>query len=113
MPPASRLGGGGRTDAVERVNRVWIRRASGEREEFPLHSLRRLCAGDRVFGKVSGGGGVGPPWERDLQAVEADIASGLVTVEKAREEYGVAFVGEGETLRIDEERTDRLRRARR
>ena len=58
--PASRLQGGARVDADERLNRVWIRRASGEREEFPLHSLRRLSAGDRVYGKVSGGGGVGP-----------------------------------------------------
>ena len=111
--PASRLEGGGALDTVERVNRVWIRRASGEREEFPLHSLRSLAAGDRVFGKVSGGGGVGPAWERDLRAVEADVTSGLVTVEKAREEYGVAFSGEGDELRIDEERTEHLRRARR
>ena len=111
--PASRLQGGARVDAVERLNRVWIRRASGEREEFPLHSLRRLSAGDRVYGKVSGGGGVGPPWERDPKAVEADVMSGLVTVEKAGEEYGVAFTGDGDLLRIDEERTEQLRRARR
>lgn len=111
--PASRLQGGTRVDAVERLNRVWIRRASGEREEFPLHSLRRLSAGDRVYGKVSGGGGVGPPWERDPKAVEADVTSGLVTVEKAREEYGVAFARDGDMLCIDEERTEQLRRARR
>ena len=109
--PASRLGGGCATDAVERVNRVWIRHDSGECEEFPLHSLRRLTAGDRVFGRISGGGGVGPPWERDLQAVEADVKSGLVTVAKAREEYGVVFAGEGERLTIDREQTRRLRRA--
>ena len=109
--PASRLQGGPAADPAERVNRVWIRHPSGEREEFPLHSLRHLSTGDRVFGLVSGGGGVGQPWERDPQAVWADVRSGLVTVDKARDEYGVAFVGEDETLTIDEAHTRELRRA--
>ena len=108
--PASRLEGGSPRDAADRVNRVWIRHPSGETEDFPLHSLRRLGAGDRVLGRVAGGGGVGPPWQRDLEAVEADVETGLVARERAREEYGVAFAGD-DTLTVDREETRRLRRA--
>jgi N-methylhydantoinase B len=107
--PASRLGGGSSLDPSIRVHRVWVRHVSGSTEELPLHSLRRLEAGDRVFGEVAGGGGVGPAWQRDLQAVEADVRTGLVTAQKAEEEYGVAFNPDG--LGIDLDRTRNLRNA--
>jgi N-methylhydantoinase B len=107
--PASRLGGGSRLDRSIRVHRVWVRDASGSTDELLLHSLRRLKAGDRVLGEVAGGGGVGPAWQRDPQAVEADVRTGLVTARKAEEEYGVAFNPDG--LGIDLDRTRVLRNA--
>jgi len=107
--PASRLGGGSALDRSIRVHRVWVRPPSGQAEELPLHSLQHLERGDRVLGEVAGGGGVGPAWQRDLQAVEADVRTGLVTVRRAEEEYGVAFTPDG--LGIDPERTRSLRNA--
>ena len=103
----SRLGGGSPRDASNRVHKVWIRHPSGKTEDLPLHSLRNLEPGAHVFGKVAGGGGVGPAWKRDPQRVAADVRTGLVTQEMAEQEYGVVFAGDG--LTVDAERTYSMR----
>ena len=96
-------------DSDTRIHKTWIRKTSGKTEELPLHSLRHLKAGDRVFGEVAGGGGVGPAWKRKLNLVQADVCTGLVTVPKAEEEYGVAF--NPDRVSLDLERTRSLRTA--
>lgn len=53
-----------------------------------------------------GGGGVGDPHERDPERVREDVRNGYVSVQAARDEYGVVFDDEGE---IDYERTRSLR----
>jgi N-methylhydantoinase B len=53
-----------------------------------------------------GGGGYGDPHRRSPEKVVAEVRDGLVSVEAARELYGVA-VGDGWT--VDEEETRRLR----
>lgn len=105
----SRLGGGSPGDAERRVHRVWIRHSSGATDELPLHSLRNLEQGARVYGRVAGGGAVGPAWQRDPQRVAADVKAGLVSLGMAEEEYGVAFTGDSFT--VDESRTRVLREA--
>ena len=40
--------------------------------------------------ETAGGGGFGPPAERDPRRVLADVRSGLVSVEAAARRYGVA-----------------------
>ena len=55
---------------------------------------------------LPGGGGLGNPKERDPEAVRQDVLDGLVSVEAARELYGVALTDDGE---IDAEQTARLR----
>ena len=62
--PPDRLGGGSPLDDQLRLNRKWVRRTSGQMEQFPLHSMKKLEWGDRVIGHLSGGGGVGPAWQR-------------------------------------------------
>ena len=49
-----------------------------------------LNYGDEVLIESSGGGGYGPPSERDREAVMADVKDGVVTLEAAREAYGLA-----------------------
>ena len=110
FPPASRHEGGSPADARDRVNRVSVVRPSGASEEVPLHSVQHLQCGDRVLGRVAGGGAVGPAWERDPRSVAADVETGLVTRGKAGEEYGVVFERD-DSLVVDEMRTRRLRRA--
>jgi N-methylhydantoinase B len=64
--------------------------------------------GDRVFHAISGSGGHGDPWERDPAQVQKDVQDEKVTVEGARQQYGVVI--EPHTLLIDWEHTQRLRK---
>ena len=54
-----------------------------------------LTHGDEVVIESPGGGGYGPPSERDPEAVRRDVLDGLVSPRGAREQYGVA-VSDGE-----------------
>jgi N-methylhydantoinase B len=55
---------------------------------------------------LPGGGGLGPPKERDPEAVRQDVLDELVSREQAREVYGVALTEAGQ---VDEAGTRRLR----
>ena len=59
--------------------------------------------------RTCGGGGYGPPEERDPQNVLRDVRDGKVSVERARQLYGVAVNTEDWT--VDSEETARLRSA--
>jgi len=67
-----------------------------------------LQPGDTVTFLSQGGGGYGDPYERDPEAVAADVRRGLVSPEAARRDYGVA-VAAG---RVDPAGTEVLRRSR-
>jgi N-methylhydantoinase B len=54
---------------------------------------------------TAGGGGYGPPWERDVQRVVDDLLDGYITREAAERVYGVRFCGDA----VDEEATRRAR----
>jgi len=47
-----------------------------------------LNPGDRLTINYAGGGGYGPPTERDPRLVEEDLADELITAESGRENYG-------------------------
>ncbi|MCC6211844.1 MAG: hydantoinase B/oxoprolinase family protein [Burkholderiales bacterium] len=53
--------------------------------------VRGIPRGTRFRQKAGGGGGYGDPRRRPLEAVRADVKNGLVSLEAAREEYGVLF----------------------
>ena len=55
--------------------------------------------------RSSGGGGYGAPWKRRVDRVLQDVREGYVTVERARDIYGVVLTGEGSELSIDEAAT--------
>ena len=65
-----------------------------------------IPTGERVVIEMPGGGGLGDPRARDTAAVAADVRAGLVSVQNAREVYGVAFTEAGE---IDGAATKSLR----
>ena len=56
--------------------------------------------------EFAGGGGSGDPLERDVGRVRDDVARGYVSLEAAREDYGVAL---DRDLDIDAHATARLR----
>jgi N-methylhydantoinase B len=67
--------------------------------------LHDVPADSRAAIRTSGGGGWGEPFERDPEAVLHDVLEGLVSLEAAERDYGVA-VADG---RVDREVTARLR----
>jgi len=69
--------------------------------------LTQLKPGDVVTIDAAGGGGCGNPLERDLEMVESDVIEGYVSLERAREDYGVII--DPKTMKADEEATRRVR----
>ncbi len=63
--------------------------------------------GDRVAFYSAGGGGYGNPFERDPEAVIEDVINGYVTIDRAREDYGV--VVSPDTFAIDTAATEACR----
>jgi N-methylhydantoinase B len=68
--------------------RSWIQRADGSREEILSKLVTKLAKGDRLIVETAGGGGFGPPAERDPAALAEDRADGKVSPEAARRCYG-------------------------
>ena len=69
--------------------------------------LTQLKPGDRVTIDAAGGGGYGNPLERDPEGIERDVLEGYVSLERAKEDYGVII--DPKTLKLDKEATKRLR----
>jgi N-methylhydantoinase B len=80
-------------------------------EQGSPYGLTRLVPGDVVTMDAAGGGGYGDPFDRDPDLVAADVAEGYVTIERARDDYGV--VVDPKTSEVDEAATNRLRAERR
>jgi N-methylhydantoinase B len=62
--------------------------------------LTFLDPGDRISFVSAGGGGYGDPFERDPEAVEKDVLYGYVSIEKAKQDYGVEIDPETLTLNL-------------
>ncbi|MEE9608089.1 MAG: hydantoinase B/oxoprolinase family protein [Myxococcota bacterium] len=91
-------------------------RVGTERAERVTHTANMvpLAAGEAYEYCFGGGGGWGDPFERDPERVKEDALDEYVSVEGARNDYGVALAGsvEDADLRVDELETQRLRAAR-
>jgi N-methylhydantoinase B len=86
--------------------------ADGSKRELPAKfDFLRVRAGDRLVFLTAGGGGWGDPLERDPHAVRLDVIRGFVSVEKARDSYGV--VVHKETGAADLTATESMRKAER
>lgn len=82
--------------------------ADGERRrELADKSQVALAPEERFTLQLPGGGGYHDPRTRDPEAVRADVLDELVSVEAAREQYGVAL--DSATLAVDEAATRALR----
>ena len=72
----------------------------------------KLKTGDQLEFGSNGGGGYGLPWERKVESVLDDVIDGLLSMEKARDIYGVAITevdADALVYEIDEQETARLR----
>jgi len=71
------------------------------------YGLTQLKPGDAVTIDAAGGGGHGNPLERDLEMVLSDVMEGYVSLERAREDYGVVI--DPMAMKVDERATRKLR----
>jgi N-methylhydantoinase B len=76
-------------------------------EHMPALFAREMESGDVVRVIFAGGGGLGPPTERDPSLVLEDVQNGVVSLEAAREVYRVEI--DPGTMTIDVEATARAR----
>ncbi|NUP03500.1 MAG: hydantoinase B/oxoprolinase family protein [Nonomuraea sp.] len=86
LPPPGRDGG-----LPGRVGGFFKRHLDGrvERLASKVNNVR-FGAGEAFIVETTGGGGLGPPSERDRDAVLADLESGHITGRGAAEDYGVS-----------------------
>src|SRR5438093_462726 len=82
--------GGGRDGAV---NGVEITSPDGSVRHVRKATQHPIAAGETVCIMSGGGGGWGPPAERDPDAVRRDVCEGYVSAEAARRDYGVLVDG--------------------
>jgi N-methylhydantoinase B len=67
-----------------------------------------ICeSGDVIQFQSAGGGGYGDPLKRDPQAVEQDVLNEYVSIEQARNDYGVVI--DPKTLKVDLKETQKIR----
>ncbi len=78
-------------------------------QELPLVGLFEIKAGHALEALTTGGGGYGNPLGRDPERVRDDVRKGWVSVEKARDTYGVVIDLEPELLAVDYEATRKVR----
>jgi len=91
-------------------NQVTLRLAGVEKTDLPNAKVltQRLQKGDAFTLRAGGGGGFGPPRERDPREVAEDVRQGYVSIQAARELYGVAL--DAATLEVDAAATASLRK---
>jgi N-methylhydantoinase B len=88
-------------------NRAYILRGTEQIEITHPHLKQDLKVGDVFIANTGGGAGVGPPEERDPQAVRIDVKNELVSIKVARDIYKVIL--DPDNLEIDYKATQNLR----
>jgi N-methylhydantoinase B len=96
---------GGRSAAVA----MTLVKAPGETEFHPSASQQPIWSAEtEVLYLTAGGGGWGDPLERDASRVLRDVREGYVSVERARDDYGVVLTAGAGAVDVDA--TAQLRR---
>jgi N-methylhydantoinase B len=100
-PPLGVRGGlaGGHADQ-------WRVAVDGVRERLPSCAQVMLKPGERLISVSTGGGGYGPPIDRDPLHVARDVAERWIGRKRAVTVYGVALTEDGA---LDAPETERLR----
>ena len=68
-----------------------------------------VLAGQIVRVVTTGGGGWGDPLEREVELVQRDVIEGKVSLQAAREDYGVVLRADGDSFAVDDKATAALR----
>ena len=84
-----------------------IEELKGNLQELEINKPSVVRTGDAIYYRWSGGGGYGDPIDREPGLVQKDVANGFVSLESAKEIYGVVI--DPETLEIDIKKTEQRR----
>ncbi|MFC2948124.1 hydantoinase B/oxoprolinase family protein [Virgibacillus sediminis] len=79
----------------------------GEREELSSKVTITAPRGSSIILSTSGGGGYGSSYERDPEAVLQDVILGNITLEQAKDQYGVVI--DAEDRAVNQTETDCIR----
>jgi N-methylhydantoinase B len=109
--PAMGAAGAVNTLIDTKVGRLELVTGEG-RQIIRENVIRVIKPGERVTNMNPGGGGYGDPMERAVDRVVLDVKNGLVSIEGAREDYGVV-IADPATLAVDLPATAALRARRR
>jgi N-methylhydantoinase B len=90
---------------------VTLEYPDGRVERFNKATSKPVPKGSKLTVSTAGGGGFGPPAEREPERVLADVRAGYVSVEQARDVYRVAVSGSGLDADLDASGTTALRGA--
>lgn len=104
FPPFGVLGGqsGGK-------NECWREVSSGSRESLENSFDIVLDKGEKLISQAPGGGGYGNPLDRAPDKVAWDAQEGWISMQCAKEVYGVIIDDSGEYYHVDHEATEALR----
>lgn len=105
--PATGAAGAKSTMIESKVGRIEITR-EGRVDLIKENVIEVINPGERAANMNPGGGGYGNAFERDVDAVAWDVKNGLVSINGAREDYGVVFSDE-QNLIVDMQGTAALR----
>lgn len=86
---------------------AYLYRADGRVEKLDVATFFDTKVGDTYQTLSQGGAGFGPPLERDPERVQQDVRDEWLSIEQAKEEYGVVI--NLETLQVDQVATEKLR----
>jgi N-methylhydantoinase B len=102
---------GGKPGAVGKMEIYNIKDPSNVRQEYSKFSGLRTEEGDVVSYISPSGGGFGSPLERDTAKVLDDVLDDIISVDEARDDYGVVMtaVDDGYGWQVDEAATEKLR----
>ena len=102
-PPWGVFGGG-----PGKTNITIVQRKDGKEERWRKVSNLPLAKGEVVSFQGGGGGGYGDPFDRDPRLVAQDVRNGYVSLDAARDAYGVIL--DPQTLSIDRAATTARRK---
>ena len=70
--------------------------------------MEGLPEGTILFQRAGGGGGYGDPSLRDAELIRQEVKNGIISIEMAREDYGVII--DPKTFELNLEETEKLRK---
>ena len=105
FPPWGLFGGGDGRPAR------YLTVSDGETVPISSKGTAPVASGTMIRVETCGGGGYGPPWERDPELVLRDVVEEKISVERAREAYGVVIDAGDGPVSVDAAGTGERRRA--